>query len=235
MPESAKQHPVPGRPSSQTPPLEEPTEPAEPLPPKLDPYLCEQMAAGLGLPAPQGPRSLPEVPPSPALSQVGQTWPVKGRIIGIIAGKDSNLKTLESVRNQVLDSDMVPLVIAPAGGVLGNGAGQATVQRTFATARSVNSTRCCSPESPGPGPTPTAHATPRPATAGTGPRTCWRRPEFPRRPRAWWLAMTRRRTSPPPSGCSASIASGTASRYPRRPEPWRQPRVFPGAGPNPEG
>ena len=32
---------------------------------------------------------------------------------------------------------MVPLVIAPAGGVLGKGADQVTVQRTFATARSV--------------------------------------------------------------------------------------------------
>jgi catalase len=32
---------------------------------------------------------------------------------------------------------MVPLVIAPAGGVIGNGRAAVTVQRTFATARSV--------------------------------------------------------------------------------------------------
>jgi catalase len=75
--------------------------------------------------------------PSPALSQVGQTWPVKGRIIDIIAGQGSNLKTLKSVRQAVLDAGAIPLVIAPAGGALGNGANKVTVQRTFATARSV--------------------------------------------------------------------------------------------------
>lgn len=75
--------------------------------------------------------------PSPALSQVGQTWPVTGRLIGTVAGPGSNLKTLKSVRQAVLDAGIVPLVIAPAGGVLGKGANKVAVQRTFATARSV--------------------------------------------------------------------------------------------------
>ena len=104
---------------------------------QVDPYLYEQVALGLGLPAPKAAGRLADVQPSPALSQVGQTWPVKGRIIGIIAGQDSNLKTLKSVRQAVLDADIIPLVIAPAGGVLGKGANKVTVQRTFATARSV--------------------------------------------------------------------------------------------------
>ena len=104
---------------------------------QVDPYLCEQVALGLGLPAPKAAGRLADVQPSPALSQVGQTWLVKGRIIGIIAGQDSNLKTLKSVRQAVVDADIIPLVIAPAGGVLGKGANKVTVQRTFATARSV--------------------------------------------------------------------------------------------------
>jgi catalase len=104
---------------------------------QVDPYLCEQVAAGLGLPAPQAAAPLADVPPSPALSQVGQTWPVKGRILGIIAGPDSDTKTLGTLTQAVFDNDMVPLVIAPAGGVLGNGRNGVPVQRTFATARSV--------------------------------------------------------------------------------------------------
>jgi catalase len=68
---------------------------------------------------------------------VGQTWPVKGRIIGIVAGPDSDLKTLGSVQQSILDNNMVPLVVAPVGGVLGSGRNAVTVQRTFATARSV--------------------------------------------------------------------------------------------------
>jgi catalase len=103
---------------------------------QVDPYLCEQVAAGLGLPAPKG-SALPGVQPSPALSQVGQTWPVKGRIIGIIAGPGGDLKALGTIRQAILDADMVPLVIAPSGGALGHGRGEVTVQRTFATARSV--------------------------------------------------------------------------------------------------
>jgi catalase len=105
---------------------------------EIDPYLCEQVADGLGLPAPQPSGPLPEAEPSPALSQVGETWPVKGRIIGIITGPGADLKTLHSIRQTIQESGMVPLVIAPAGGVLGNGAAEpVTVQRTFATARSV--------------------------------------------------------------------------------------------------
>jgi catalase len=104
---------------------------------QVDPYLCEQVAAGLGLPVPKPSEPLTDVQASPALSQVGQTWPVKGRIIGIIAGRDSDTKTLRAIRQAALDADIIPLVIAPAGGSLGNGRGEVAVQRTFATARSV--------------------------------------------------------------------------------------------------
>ncbi|MEU1730848.1 catalase [Streptosporangium sp. NPDC020145] len=105
---------------------------------EIDPYLCEQVAQGLGLPVPKPVNSLPAVDPSPALSQVGRTWPTTGRIIGIVADGHGDLATVEAVRQAVLDGGMVPLVIAPAGGVLGaDGDGPVTVQRTFVTARSV--------------------------------------------------------------------------------------------------
>ncbi|CAM5615741.1 Catalase OS=Streptomyces cyaneofuscatus OX=66883 GN=G3I52_00850 PE=3 SV=1 [Streptomyces cyaneofuscatus] len=41
----------------------------------IDPELCEQVAAGLGLPAPAPTVPLADVAPSPALSQIGGTWP----------------------------------------------------------------------------------------------------------------------------------------------------------------
>jgi catalase len=80
---------------------------------------------------------LADVQPSPALSQVGRTWPTDGRIIGIVTGPDGDLDGVRAARQEVLDGGMVPLVVAPTGGTLGSGADALTVQRTYATARSV--------------------------------------------------------------------------------------------------
>ncbi|MER5646377.1 catalase [Streptosporangium sp. NPDC002524] len=105
---------------------------------EIDPYLCGQVAQGLGLPAPAPAGPLPPVEPSIALSQLGRTWPTVGRVIGIVADENSDLDAVRAVRRTILDGGMVPLVIAPAGGLLGaGGADPVTVQRTFATARSV--------------------------------------------------------------------------------------------------
>jgi catalase len=41
----------------------------------IDPVLCQQVAAGLGLPAPEPTVPLADVTASPALSQLGGTWP----------------------------------------------------------------------------------------------------------------------------------------------------------------
>ncbi|KGM13037.1 catalase [Cellulomonas bogoriensis] len=104
----------------------------------IDPVLCQQVAQGLGLPAPE-PTVVPtEAAPSPALSQVGGTWPVDGRIIGIVADAASDLTGVRELRQAVHAAGMVPLVIAPHGGMLDDGSGEpVTVQRTFLTARSV--------------------------------------------------------------------------------------------------
>ncbi|MER5550480.1 catalase [Streptomyces sp. NPDC002793] len=103
----------------------------------IDPELCTQVAAGLGLPAPEASQPSAVVEPSPALSQLGEDWPVDGRIVGIVTDSTADLDGVRQVRRAVLDAGMVPLVIAPAGGALGPDSDPITVQRTFTTARSV--------------------------------------------------------------------------------------------------
>ena len=104
----------------------------------IDPELCEQVAAGLGLPAPRATVPLDDPQPSPALSQMGGSWPLDGRSIGVIATDDQDLDGVRSVRQAILKAGMVPQVIAAHGGTLGAGGGEPIpVQHTFATARST--------------------------------------------------------------------------------------------------
>lgn len=99
----------------------------------IDPVLCAEIATGLGLPAPQPTVPLADVPPSPALSQVGREWPSDGRMVGIVVDPDADLDGVGQVRRAVFAAGMVPLLIAPHGGLVGD----LPVQRTFATGRSV--------------------------------------------------------------------------------------------------
>ncbi|QES47259.1 catalase HPII [Streptomyces venezuelae] len=103
----------------------------------IDPQLCEQVAAGLGLPTPGATVPLVAADASPALSQLGGTWPTDGRVLGIVADETADLDGVRAARQAVLDAGMAALVIAPAGGTLGGAADPIAVQRTFATARSV--------------------------------------------------------------------------------------------------
>ncbi len=100
----------------------------------IDPYLCNQVAAGLGLPAPEPTEALVDLSPSPALSQVGGTWPTDGRVIGIVVDPDGDLNGVEEVAAAVKAASMVPLVVSPVGGTLANGM---AVQRTLGATRSV--------------------------------------------------------------------------------------------------
>ncbi|MFI9643163.1 catalase [Micromonospora sp. NPDC051925] len=99
----------------------------------IDPVLCTEVAAGLGLPAPEPTVPLADVAPSPALSQLGRSWPADGRTVGIVVDADTHTEQVEQVRRDVFAAGMVPLVIAAHGGTVGG----LTVQRTFATGRSV--------------------------------------------------------------------------------------------------
>ncbi|WP_431782661.1 catalase [Streptomyces chumphonensis] len=134
----------------------------------IDPRLCAEVARGLGLPAPEPSEPPASVEPSPALSQVGGEWPVAGRVVGIVADRGSDLAGVRALRRAVFDADMVPLVIAPTGGELTDGDGDpVTVQRTFATARSVEFDAVLLAGNPAPG--EDAHGA-RDAKAGDGGR-----------------------------------------------------------------
>jgi catalase len=114
----------------------------------VDPELCRQVAAGLGLPAPTTTGRPKKVVPSPALSQVGGKWPVEGRIVGIVVDL-SAIDGVRAVRDAIQSSGMVPLLIAPTGGPLEDGL---VAQRTFLTARSVEFDALLLATSPPPGP-----------------------------------------------------------------------------------
>ncbi len=103
----------------------------------IDTALCAAVAAGLGMPAPAATEQVPDAAPSPALSQLGGTWPVAGRVVGIVADEDSDLKAVQAARVALDAAGIVPLVIAPAGGTLGGSDGGIPVQRTYLTARST--------------------------------------------------------------------------------------------------
>ncbi|WP_309110837.1 catalase [Saccharothrix sp.] len=103
---------------------------------RVDARLCAEVATGLGLPVPEVSPDLPEVTPSPALSQLNGTWPVAGRTIGIVVDGDDpdGLDGVRTARLALQAAGTVPLIIAACGGDLPHGL---VAQRTFLTARSV--------------------------------------------------------------------------------------------------
>jgi catalase len=104
----------------------------------VDTDLCAAVAKGLGMPAPAATEDVADAEPSPALSQLGNTWPVAGRVVGIVADQGSDLEEVNAARKALDALGIVPLVIAPAGGSLGEeGRGGVPVQRTYLTARST--------------------------------------------------------------------------------------------------
>ncbi|MFI5085618.1 MAG: catalase [Actinomycetales bacterium] len=103
----------------------------------IDGGLCAAVAAGLGMPAPKAGDDVPDAAPSPALSQLGGTWPVAGRVVGIIADGASDLDAVRAARAALDAVGIVPLVIAPAGGFLGDADTGVPVQRSYLTARST--------------------------------------------------------------------------------------------------
>jgi len=103
----------------------------------VDTDLCEQVAAGLGLPAPKG-KPAQDVVVSPALVQIlAEPGPIDGRKIGIIADAGSDLAGVAALIKAVEGHGVTALVIAPVGGVLNAGRRKITADRTLATARSI--------------------------------------------------------------------------------------------------
>ncbi len=98
----------------------------------IDAGLCEAVARSLGMPVPEPTLEVGDVEPSPALSQVGTPYPVDGRKVGIVVDAASDIDLAAAVVAAVTGARMVPFVIGPHGGMLG----QLMVARTYATARS---------------------------------------------------------------------------------------------------
>ncbi|MFC3965505.1 catalase [Nocardia jiangsuensis] len=99
----------------------------------IDEELASIVAGNLGLtldgPAPE----LAEVTPSPALSQLGATWPVDGRLVGIVADDDTDTGELADAVAAAFAAGVTPLVIGPHGGEFG----PVPISRTLDTARSI--------------------------------------------------------------------------------------------------
>jgi catalase len=104
---------------------------------KIDTILCERVAAGLGLPVPP-PEPTDHLPESPALRQIKPTpFPIAGRIVGVVAGPDADLAGIAKLRTALEAEGALLRVIAPFGGRLVKGKDAEIVERTFATARSI--------------------------------------------------------------------------------------------------
>jgi len=99
----------------------------------IDENLCAGVAARLGLPTPAASIALDDVEASPALRMVGEQWPVDGRVVGVIVGSAADETELVAVRRSLDAAGVLPLTIAPTGGMIG----AVPVQRSFDTATSV--------------------------------------------------------------------------------------------------
>ncbi|AYF76229.1 catalase [Nocardia yunnanensis] len=104
---------------------------------QIDEELARTVAAGLGLALTGEPAESSAVTVSPALSQLGGTWPCDGRIVGIFATADTDPGELAATVAAVAEQSMTPLVIAPTGGEIGSGATAVPISRTLDTARSI--------------------------------------------------------------------------------------------------
>ncbi|WP_313811904.1 catalase [Glutamicibacter sp.] len=100
---------------------------------KIDGSLAQAVASALGMPAPERRTDTVDLDLSPSVSQVGTSWPVDGRTVGIVLGSDGHPVAAEllSLLNERL---LNPLIVAPHAGQTSSGE---QVDRTYATARSV--------------------------------------------------------------------------------------------------
>ena len=99
----------------------------------IDADLCARVAESLGLDAPAPSIAPVDTATTAAVSQLGGTWPVAGRIVGVIVGPGSDPDDIKAVRSALITADVLPLVIGPHGGKIGS----ITVQRTYANAASI--------------------------------------------------------------------------------------------------
>lgn len=100
----------------------------------IDSGLCAGVAQALGLPTPEPSLKDRSSEVSPAVSQIGASWPVDGRVLGIVVSHATPASTVETLLAHANQAGMKPLLLAPTGGTLKEGS---PVDRTLLTARSV--------------------------------------------------------------------------------------------------
>jgi catalase len=99
----------------------------------IDADLCQKVADGLGLTAPEPTVAVEDPATSAALSQIGESWPVAGRQVGIVVGDRVDETAVTAVVSAMEAADVVPLIVGPHGGTIGG----LTVNRTYANAASI--------------------------------------------------------------------------------------------------
>ena len=119
----------------------------------VDADLCAQVAAGLGLTAPDPTVKPADVEPSPAVSQVGERWPVTGRKVGLVVDASTDPAVLTAAKDAVEAAGMLAFVIAPHGGKVGS----VTVDRAFLTAASIEFDALLLLDAPAPAPDANPH------------------------------------------------------------------------------
>ena len=99
----------------------------------IHPDLCRRVAEGLGLPVPEATEATTGTATSAALTQIGRTWPVAGRQVGIVIDDQVDPAVVTTLQETFDAAGVVALVVGPHGGTVSG----VPVQRTYAVAASV--------------------------------------------------------------------------------------------------
>jgi len=103
---------------------------------RVDDRLAAEVAAGLGMPVPDSAVDGTDVAPSPALSQLGRTWPVEGRTVAVVVDSTADAEAVADLAQRLAAERLVPLLLAPTGGPVWPDR-ELPAHRTLLTARSV--------------------------------------------------------------------------------------------------
>ena len=103
---------------------------------RIDADLAADVAAGLGMPAPDSAVVGEDPSPSAALSQLGTVWPVDGRTVGVVVDVTCDSEAIEALLESLRDDGLVPLLVAPTGGPVWPDR-DLPAHRTLLTTRSV--------------------------------------------------------------------------------------------------
>lgn len=104
----------------------------------VDQALAEAVADNLGLPHPEK-QDVADVTPSEALSQMGGTWPIDGRQVGVLISTDlgDSADAVGKLIDDLFAAGTTPLLVAEKGGAVNIGGKDVSISRTYLTASSI--------------------------------------------------------------------------------------------------